>query len=55
MDKRRLERILINELEDQTLEEFLEQFNIEAIDVVTLLFEEGMLDEDILERLDPID
>ena len=42
-------------LENRTLEDFLEEFNIPVIDVVTLLYDEGFLDDYQLERLIPSD
>ena len=55
MNVRKIEKLLTNYLEDKTFEEFLEEFNITPLEVVELLFTEGMLDEDILDRMVPAD
>lgn len=50
-----LEKILEDYLEDKSLEDFLEEFNIPTLDVIILLYEEGYLDDYQLERLMPFD
>lgn len=55
MNEDELEAILDDYLEDKSLEEFLEEFNITPLEVVNMLFEEGLLDEDLLERMRPSD
>ena len=55
LNERTLEKIMEDYLENRTLEDFLEEFNIPVIDVVTLLYDEGFLDDYQLERLIPSD
>jgi hypothetical protein len=55
MNLKQLERVIITQLEDKTLEEFLEEFDLSPLDVVVILYEEGMLDEELLERKLPVD
>lgn len=55
MNLKQLERITLDQLEDKTLEEFLEEFDLTALDVVVILYEEGMLDDELLERKLPVD
>ena len=55
MNLKQLERIIASQLEDQTLEEFLEEFDLTPLDVVVILYEEGMLDDELLERKLPVD
>lgn len=50
MNLKQLEKVIKDQLEDQTLEEFLEEFDLTPLDVVVILYEEGMLDEELLER-----
>lgn len=50
-----LEYILNTYLENKSLEEFLEEFNITPLEAVESLFEDGLLDPDILERMIPAD
>lgn len=38
-------------LEENSLESLLEQLNISPLEAITLLFEDGQIDEEILERL----
>lgn len=47
--KKALEKAL--ELSDLELEDFLEQFDIEPADVLTLLYEQGLIDPELFERL----
>lgn len=55
MNHKQLERVIVTQLEDQTLEEFLEEFDLTPLDVIVILYEEGMLDEELLERKLPVD
>ena len=55
MNLKQLEKVITDQLEDQTLEEFLEEFDLTPLDVIILLYEEGMLDDDLLERKLPVD
>ena len=55
MNLKQLEKVITTQLEDQTLEEFLEEFDLSPLDVVILLYEEGMLDDELLERKLPVD
>lgn len=55
MNIKQLERITVTELEDKTLEEFLEEFDLTPLDVIVILYEEGMLDDELLERKLPVD
>jgi hypothetical protein len=55
MNLKQLERIIIDQLEDKTLEEFLEEFDLTPLDVVVILYDEGMLDDELLERKIPVD
>lgn len=55
MNLRQLEKVIIDQLEDKTLEEFLEQFDVTPLEAVNVLFEEGYLDPDLLEVMLPVD
>lgn len=55
MNNDEVERILKAYLEDKTLEEFLEEFNITPFEAVEVLNSEGFLDEDILQSMRPAD
>ena len=55
MNEDELEAIVNNYLEDKSLEDFLEEFNITIQEVVSLLYNEGLLDDDLLERMRPTD
>lgn len=55
MKEIQLEKILEDYLENKSLEDFLEEFNITPLEVVILLFDEGLLDEYQLDRLVPSD
>ncbi len=50
MNLKQLERMLLDQLEDRTLEEFLEEFDLTPFDVIVILYDEGLLDEELLER-----
>ena len=43
-----LERILSEQLEEYTFEEFLENFDLSPWDVFLLAFEEGLINEELL-------
>lgn len=55
MTPKQLERILIDQLEYKTLEEFFEQFDLTPLEVVMTVFESSLMDEELLERLTPSD
>lgn len=55
MTEKELERLVNDYLEDNSLEDFLELHNISVIDNVLLLYDEGFLDDLILERMKPTD
>jgi len=55
MNEIQIEKALEDFLENNTLEEFFEQFNITPLEVVLSLYFEGMLDEDILNNITPSD
>lgn len=46
-----LEDRLAKHLEENSLESLLEQINLDPLEVILILFEEGHIDEDLLERL----
>lgn len=50
-----LEKILDTYLEDKTLEDFLEEFNVTPLEAIEVLFEDGLLDPDILDKMRPSD
>lgn len=47
--KKQLESALVRS--DMSLEDFLEQFDVEAIDVLTLLYDDGLIDPELFERI----
>lgn len=55
MNEQELEKILEDYLENKPLEDFLEEFNLTPFDVILLIYDEGMLDEDQLQRMIPSD
>lgn len=55
MNLKQMEKMIENQLEYETLEEFLEHFDITPLDVVLLLFAEGLIDEESLKRMTPLD
>lgn len=55
MNLKQLERILKDQLEDSTLEEFFEQFDLTPFEVVECVYDAGLLDDEILESLVPSD
>ena len=50
MKKRQIEKTFTNQLEDKTLEEILEDFDITPVEALMLLFDSGMIDEELLEK-----
>lgn len=55
MNDEELEAIVNDYLEEKSLEDFIEEFNITPQEVVQLLYEEGMLSDDLLSRMRPAD
>lgn len=55
MNPKQLERILKDQLEDYTLEEFFEQFDLTPFEVVEVIYDAGLLDDEILESMIPSD
>lgn len=55
MTNKQIERIVIDQLEQYTLEEFFEFFDLTPLDVVSFLYDEGFLREDILNSFLPVD
>ncbi|HRP36283.1 MAG TPA: hypothetical protein PLS50_00580 [Candidatus Dojkabacteria bacterium] len=55
MNNEQLEKVLNTYLEDKSLEEFFEEFNLTPLEVVEAIWDEGLLDEEILERFIPSD
>lgn len=55
MNEEKLEKILDSYLEDNSFEDFLEEFNLTPLEVLTSLYENGLIDEEDLERLIPSD
>lgn len=51
--KEYIRKILEYHLEDQSFEEFLENFDLEPLDVFIAAFEAGLVDEDELTSLVP--
>lgn len=49
-----LERILEDQLENKTLEEIFELFNLTPLDIFQLAYYEGHLDDEILQNLLPL-
>lgn len=54
-DNEVIEKIVEDYLEDNSLEEFLEEFDITPAEAVTCLFNSGLIDENDLQRFKPID
>lgn len=50
-----LERAVDDQLEMYSLEEFFEFFDITPFEIIQLAFENGLLDEEILENMVPIE
>ncbi len=55
MNNRELEKVLEDYLENNSLEDFLEQHNLTPLEVVEMLWAEGFLDEELLNRMIPSD
>lgn len=55
MNEQILEKILENYLEDNSFEEFLEEFNLTTLEVLICLYENGLVDDSELERMIPSD
>lgn len=55
MNEKKLEKTLNEWLDENSLEDFFEQFDLSAYEVAQLLYDEGMLDDDILMRMTPTD
>lgn len=55
MNDEELETIVDDFLDDSSFEDFLEYFNITPQEVAKLLYDEGLLDDDLLERMRPSD
>lgn len=51
MNSKQLERVLDDQLEDNSFEEVLEMFDLTPFEVFEILYDEGLLEESILERL----
>ena len=51
MTKQKIDKRLETLLEQMTLEELLEEFDVTPTEVFELLYDEGMLDEELFERL----
>lgn len=54
MNELQLERIIDYQLEEMTLEEFFELFNVTRYDIIQTIYDEDKLDEELLERMLPI-
>lgn len=55
MNNEQLEKVLNTYLEDKSLEEFFEEFNLTPLEIVEVIYDEGLLDDEILERFTPSD
>lgn len=55
MNKKQLERVVRDQLEEYTLEEFFEMFDLTPLEVIELIYDEGQLDDVILESMVPSD
>lgn len=55
MTKKQLERILTDQLEQYTLDEFFEFFDLTPLDIVLTVYEAGLMDDEILEGFIPSD
>lgn len=49
----KLERIVDYNLEQYSLEEFLEFFDLTPLDAIVTLYDQGMIDDDVLEGMTP--
>lgn len=55
MNRKQLEVLLNDQLEQYTLEEFFEQFDLTPLDVVEVVYDAGQMDDEILEGMTPSD
>lgn len=55
MNDRQLEGVCDYILEDISLEDFFEQFNLTPYEIIQLAYKEGLLDEEILRNMMPTD
>ncbi len=51
MKKQNIERFIIDELEEKSFEEILEVFDLDPVDVFVLLYDQGLIDEELLIRV----
>ena len=49
--KTRIEEFIERYLEDYTFEEILEMFDVTPVEAFEVLFDEGLIDEELLDRL----
>jgi hypothetical protein len=54
MNEEALEKIIDSYLEDNSFEDFLEEFDLTPLEVLVVLFRDGMIDERELERFQPV-
>jgi hypothetical protein len=55
MNEDTLEKIINSYLENNSLEELFEEFDLTPLEALTSLYENGMISDDDLERLIPAD
>lgn len=55
MTPKQLEGVLRDALEDMSLEEFFEAFDLTPLEVVETAYDAGLLDDEILESMIPSD
>lgn len=55
MNRKQLEELLNDQLEESTLEEFFEQFDLTPLDVVSVVYDAGQMDDVLLEKMVPSD
>jgi hypothetical protein len=55
MNEETLEKILNGYLEDNSFEDFLEEFNLTTLEVLVCIYESGLVSDSDLERLIPSD
>lgn len=55
MNNKQLEKIVSDQLEYKSLEEFFEQFDLTPFEIVRAVFESSLIDEELLEALTPSD
>lgn len=51
MNKKQIEDVIGYELRDRTLEEILEDFDLSATDAFLALYNQGLIDDEILDSL----